>query len=115
MVALPRAFAAWPSPAFAETLAREVEALDPGRLPLQAALASSSAVAAGEFTVMILGVTDDDQTIYAKAGIFYAGITAGCSCADDPTPLDEQNEYCVVRIAIDKRSAEARIALVEDD
>jgi len=26
---------------------------------------------------------------------------------DDPTPIDEQNEYCVVQIDINKQTAEA--------
>jgi len=49
-----------------------------------------------------------------KAGIFYKSIIAGCSCSDDPSPIDEVDEHCEVMIEIDKRSAEATITLLPD-
>ena len=44
---------------------------------------------------MLLSASEDAGLLRVKAGIFYTGIIAGCSCADDPTPIDELNEYCV--------------------
>jgi hypothetical protein len=64
--------------------------------------------------VVVLGVAEEPDYIRVKAGIFYQGIIAGCSCADDPTPVGEQTEYCVVQFDIDKQTAEARITLLED-
>ena len=61
---------------------------------------------------MIILVADDEGFIHVKAGIFYSGIIAGCSCADDPTPVDEQNEYCEVQFEINKKTAEATVALL---
>jgi len=49
-----------------------------------------------------------------KAGLLYAGIIAGCSCADDPTPIDEVTEYCVVRFDIDKATAETKVTLLSE-
>ncbi|MEZ5541890.1 MAG: hypothetical protein R3F42_07590 [Pseudomonadota bacterium] len=49
--------------------------------------------------------------IHARAGLFYTGIIAGCSCADDPTPVEEQAEYCVVDITIDRLTGAATIRL----
>ena len=44
---------------------------------------------------------------------------AGCSCADDPTPVEEISQYCEVRLDIDKTTAETTVALLteqaEDD
>ena len=54
------------------------------------------------------------NSILVKAGIFYTGIIAGCSCADDPTPLDEQNEYCELELNINKETAETTIVLLEE-
>jgi hypothetical protein len=49
-----------------------------------------------------------------KAGVFYTGIIAGCSCSDDPSPVDEQNEYCDLLFTIDKLTAETQITLLVD-
>ena len=49
-----------------------------------------------------------------NAGIFYRSVIGGCSCADDPTPVDEQAEYCEVVVEIDKVTAEAKVTLLRD-
>jgi hypothetical protein len=58
---------------------------------------------------MIINVTEDEAAIHVTAGIFYKGIMAGCSCADDPTPVGENPEYCEVRIDIDRVTAETTV------
>lgn len=63
---------------------------------------------------MVLGVSEENNFIRARAGIFYTSIIAGCSCADDPTPISELNEYCEVQLDIDKQTAEATIVLQPD-
>lgn len=112
MIRLPRSLAAWASPAFRETLQAEIEQLDAAHLPLQQGLTTSSHALYDKIKVHVIGVSDDAKTIHAKVGIFYTGIIAGCSCADDPTPVEEQPEYCVVQVDIDKRTAESTIALL---
>ena len=79
---------------FKNTLKNEIQNINPDLLPLQQGLSLSSYVGQSPFTAMILNVTDEANFIRVKAGIFYTGIIAGCSCSDDPTPIDEQNEYC---------------------
>jgi hypothetical protein len=105
---------AWQTVAFTAAFKAEVERLDADLLPLQQGLSHSSQVNAGSLSVMILSVTEQPACIQVKAGLFYTGSVAGCSCADDPTPLDEINEYCEVRFDIDKRSAATTIALLRD-
>lgn len=63
---------------------------------------------------MILDQSEDADLIRVKAGIFYTGIIAGCSCADDPTPIAEQSEYCVVQLCIDKASVETAVMQVAE-
>ena len=63
---------------------------------------------------MILHTQEEASLIRVKAGIFYTGIISGCSCADDPTPTAEQNEYCVMEFCIDKQSAQTTVALLPD-
>ena len=84
------------------------------QLPLQQGLATSSYVADGEFSAMVLDVSEDSGFIHAKAGIPYSGIIAGCSCADDPTPVSEQSEYCEVLLAINKLTAETTVTLLTE-
>lgn len=114
MIRLTQTRNAWGTPGFEDVLKGEVEKLDIDQLPLQQALSKSSHVTDSPRSVTIIRISDDDNLIHIKAGIFYSGIIAGCSCADDPTPIDEQNEYCVVLIAISKQTAEAAVTLLNE-
>jgi hypothetical protein len=112
MLSFAKALGAWGTPEFNQALKQEIEQLDPGQLPLQQGLARSSHVADSPFSAIILAVSDDADFIHAKAGISYAGIIAGCSCADDPTPPSEQAEYCEVQLAISKLTAVTTVTLL---
>ena len=91
----------------------EITSIDPTLLPLQQGLSLSSYVGKTPFSITILNVTNDADTIKIKAGIFYTGIIAGCSCSDDPSPTDEQNEYCELLFSINKTSAETEVHLLD--
>jgi len=95
-------------------LKQELEQLGADQLPLQQGLSASSVALDDPVSVMITGVSEDRGFIHVRAGIFYSGIIAGCSCADDPTPVSENNEYCEVRLAIDKTTAETTISLLAE-
>jgi len=112
MILLTATLNAWGTSGFEDILKAEVEQLDTDVLPLQQGLSTSSHVTDGPRKALILRVSDEQGFIHVKAGIFYSGIIAGCSCADDPTPVDEQNEYCEVHIEINKKTAEATVTLL---
>jgi hypothetical protein len=114
MLQLTQTLKAWGTPACKDTLKAEFEALDAGQLPLQQGLAQSSYVSDDPFRVMIISLGERDGTLLAKLGIFYSGIIAGCNCADDPTPVDTNPEYCVIEIGIDKGNGEATLSLASD-
>lgn len=114
MSLLPKSLHAWKTPEFGDVLKQEIEQLDASLLPLQQGLASSSHVTDRPFQAMIIRVDEDAGLIRAKVGIFYSGIIAGCSCADDPTPIDEQTEYCVLQIDIDRATADAKVTLLPE-
>lgn len=105
---------AWGSPAFNEIFKSEAERLSQDELPLQQGLSLSSYVSSEPFKVMVINAGEDEQQIRIKAGLFYSGIIAGCSCSDDPSPTDVQAEYCELEFCIDKQSAETRINLLAD-
>jgi hypothetical protein len=107
---LPASLSAWGTPDFVATFKREL-ASHADELPLQEALSGTSAVASEAVTVVLLDTRADDKQIHAKVGVFFGGILAGCSCADDPTPVEPQTEYCELRLAIDRRTAETAVRL----
>ena len=113
MILFTKSLNAWGTSGFEDVFKAEVEQLDTGQLPLQQGLAASSYVTDSPRKALIIRVADDAGFIQVKAGIFYSGIIAGCSCADDPTPVGEQNEYCEVWIEINKETAETTITLLE--
>jgi len=114
MIQFKRSFSAWATPGFKSVLKQEIEQLSVIELPLQQGLTTGSHALDADIQAMILNVQESEFCIQVKAGIFYKSIIAGCSCADDPTPVDEVNEHCEVLIEIDKMTAEATITLLQD-
>lgn len=114
MIHLPLSAQAWDTPGFRATLKREIEQLDPGLLPLQQGLSRTSYATDRPHTAIVLAAEGDARCIRARVGIFYAGIVAGCSCADDPTPVTEEDEYCELQLEIDRATAQATVALAAD-
>ena len=90
------------TPDFKTTLKLAIAAIPAESLPLQQALAYSSYVSKSPFSPVILAFNEEQDKLIVKAGIFYTGIIAGCSCSDDPSPTDEQNEYCELEFVIQK-------------
>lgn len=102
---------AWPGDGFTAALKAEMESLPPAALPLQQGLSQGSHLGPSPFQVMLIEASEREDCILAKVGVMFTGIIAGCSCADDPTPVDEINEYCEIMVSIDKASAGARFEL----
>ena len=111
MIRLHNAIKAWGTTEFNDVLKMEIEAMDATNLPLQQGLTVSNYALDNKISAMILSVSDNSNFIHAKVGIFYTGIIAGCNCADDPSPVDENNEYCEVQLVINKTTAESTIKL----
>ena len=114
MMRLPKSLSAWGSPGFKDVFKQEIEQLDGQHLPLQQGLTVSSHVTDRPIQVMVLSLTEEPARISIKAGIFYTGVIAGCNCADDPSPIDEQNEYCVVQLDIDRLTAQTTVTLLAE-
>ncbi|MEA1889875.1 MAG: hypothetical protein U9N50_08875 [Pseudomonadota bacterium] len=114
MIILSESVKTWGSPGFEKSFKAEVGGLDAAQLSLQQGLTQSSYVSESDFTVVILNANDTVNNIHVKAGIFYAGVNAGSCCADDPTPLNEQTEYCEMQFEINKSTAKATIKLLQD-
>lgn len=110
---LPESLRAWGTADFAAVLKRELSQ-HADALPLQQALVGTSSVADEPVTVVLLAAQADAACIHVKVGIFFSGILGGCSCADDPTPLEPQTEYCELVIEIDRESGEVNFLTPAD-
>ena len=90
----------------------EIEQLDVACLPLQQGLSHSSYASGEDIGIVITHAAEVSGTLQVRAGIFYSGIIAGCSCADDPGPTDTCLEYCEIQIDINMQTAAAVISLL---
>jgi hypothetical protein len=114
MIKLDKALSAWGRPDFEAILKQEIAQLGVDQLPLQQGMSAGNYVPAQAITATILNVDEQGNVIRVKAGIFFSSVIAGCSCADDPTPIDKIDEYCEVRLDIDKATAATTIALAAE-
>ena len=113
MFDLPLSLKAWNTGSFEAIFKQELLSLDPDLLPLQQGLQHSSYALNDRLTVTVLNTMQDDSSISIKVGLFYYGVIAGCNCADDPTPVDETNEYCEAIICIDRQTSRSTIKLTD--
>ena len=114
MLRLARTLDAWGTPKFNEDLKEEVQQLGTAQLPLQQGLSATSYRVGDKFDVMIIGATEVVGGFCFLFGFFFTGIIAGCSCADEPTPVGPQGEYSEVQYDIDRTTAATKIALITD-
>lgn len=111
---LPKSAKAWGSPDFPWIFKNELAGCS-GELPLQKCLASSSYALTERIEVMLIDSVMEANTLKVRAGIFFEGILGGCSCADDPTPVEEQHEYCEVLFEIDRNTGATSAVLLEEE
>lgn len=108
---LPRSLAAWGSADFAGVFKAEL-ADQAQELPLQQGLQHSSYALPERLSVALIKKEEQADSLILHVGLHYAGIIAGCSCADDPTPVDEVTEYCEAKIEITRANGLARVSLL---
>lgn len=111
MIRLDQTLLAWGTPDFKAILKQEVARVA-DQLPLQQGLSSGNYVTDDPVTVMVNSVAEMENSIRVRVGIFYQGMLGGCSCADDPTPTSESNEYCEMQLDIDKTTAATAVTLI---
>jgi len=104
---------AWNTDVFNDVIKQEICSLDANLLPLQQGLTQSSIALTDKLSVIVLHAESDHEYISVKAGLFYSGVIAGCNCADDPTPVNENNEYCEVLFKIHRKTAATIVTLID--
>jgi len=114
MFPLPLSVQAWQTDGFNAALKKEIKTIDANHLPLQQGLSHSNFANGDNVSATIMHSKEINGSIHIKAGLFYTGIIAGCNCADDPTPVDEINEYCEVSLIINLLSAQCKVTLIKE-
>lgn len=103
--------AAYGHPEFRQVLQKEVQQLGLQYLPLQQALERSSVALEEDIQVSLLGTGEHEHALEVRVAIYFTGIISGCSCADDPTTLETQPEYCELQLLIERDSGKVSIQL----
>ena len=83
----------------AQTIARALEALPPGELPLQACCSQGGWVDDSQLAVSVLELRPDTHCVVARVGVFFTELVGGCNCHDDPAQV---NAYGVFEIRIER-------------
>jgi hypothetical protein len=95
---------------FGTVLKHQLENLPSGTLPLYQGTSQGGYVDDSDISVTILEIREDEHRIQARAGVFFTEIIVGCSCGDDPMPV---NAYCELLIQLDKTTAEAKFEVIQ--
>jgi hypothetical protein len=109
MIRLERSLRAWGTSNFESVFKQELSQVGNHVLPLQQSLSVGSHVTDTPPTVTVISAVETPTTIRIHAGVFFTSIIAGCSCADDPTPLGELTEHCELQVEIERDSAVSRL------
>jgi len=107
MIFLHQSHAALGSKHFDATFKQELAAQDNFAQQLQQAMQFGSCALLDDVEIMLNKIAVDDAQILVQTGVFYHSIIAGCNCADDPSPVEKNNEYAEICVIIDRQSAEA--------
>lgn len=114
MPQLTRSLASFGTPEFETALKEELAALGPDQLGLQQALTAGSTARSEGIGIMILRHLETPDSIQVRAGVFFTSVLGGCACADDPTPENENAEYCEIDVIVDRQTGEARVQPARD-
>ena len=113
MIVLDRTLRAWGTPVFDDVLKQQLLQLSIDQLPLQQGMSMGSYVIDAPITLVNIRAAEMNDVIRVQAGVFFQTVIAGCSCADDPSAVNENNEYCEVQLDIDKTTAVANVTLAD--
>ncbi|MGV6818318.1 MAG: hypothetical protein ACWA44_13755 [Thiotrichales bacterium] len=98
---------------FEQELLRVLMELGVDGLNLQTALRHGGYALADTLQLSILSRSCDEHGIELRVSAFFDSVIAGCSCADDPTPLDTVSEHCVLNVTLDKQRHDLRVEVVD--
>lgn len=111
MIQLAHSLSSWGSKHFNRSFIDEVTQLPLQQLPLQQAMSVGNFASKHNLEILINQQHEDNEFIYIKCGIFFSSLISGCNCADDPTPIDYNTEYCEMLFKINKKCGDTHISI----
>lgn len=112
MIFLPNIKSAWNTPQFNEIFTQEISEICIADLPLQKALQYGNYVTDENVWYMILSTLEHENHFRLTIGVFFSSVICGCSCADDPTPIDTHSEYCELELLVSKKDGATQVKLL---
>ena len=98
------------SESFTRSLKNYIEDLPSNTLPLNQRTTQGGIVDDSNISASILSVSNTDDFIQAKTGVFFTEIVGGCSCGDDPVSL---NVYCEIIVFFNKHTGELQFSVFD--
>ena len=95
---------------FTRSLKNYIEDLPSNTLPLNQRTTQGGIVDDSNISASILSVSNTDDFIQAKTGVFFTEIVGGCSCGDDPVSL---NVYCEIIVFFNKHTGELQFSVFD--
>ena len=95
---------------FGQALKQCLENLPAGTLPLDQGTNQGGYVDDRDISVTVIAISEQQDQVQAKVGVFFTEIIVGCGCGDDPFPV---NAYCEMQIRLDKTTAEAEFEVMQ--
>ena len=96
---------------FAEIFKAEVQNLHVDDLPIQLATTQGGLVDNDDVKWMVLTLSETDDQVQVRTGVFFSEVVGGCSCGDDPY---RSTGYCEMLVVIDKRNGAAKFQLLQE-
>lgn len=112
MFHMPRTASASPE-RVAETFKDELASVDLDELPLQQGMTRGSVALGDDLSAMVIRTESTDERVRVHAGLFFSSLVAGCACANDPTPENEDAEYIEAVFDIDRPDGATTVTLSE--
>lgn len=112
MLHLERSVAVWGSAAF-ETAVQQELAAHQADLPLLRALTQGNQLTDEPIAVLLKRAIASEGEVALVVTVFFESVNAGCSCANDPTPIGTEREMCELAVWLDLATASARIELLD--
>ncbi len=105
MTILKASVESWATERFASVLKSELEELRSDVLPIGHAVEEGNRLDESDLGIIINEISDDEQLIYAKVGVFFAQFVECVTCGGGSGTRDEA--YCELLVTIEKRTGTA--------
>lgn len=105
---------AWGDPDFLDLMRQSLLSMDALFAPLQQAMAHGSYAHPEDAAFIELNRSEQGTQLEMDVGVFYQSSLPGCACAGDPDPQIPQQEYCVLRLRLNRAESMLELQLLPE-